>query len=280
MNLNNNIDSLYNIFIISEDKYLINSLIDAKENNILFTWKNLFEFQEILINVQKKNIDILMIDLDSINFLLLEKIILKMKNTYQLQQLPLIALSSNNDIENRIQILNKGIDDFIEKPIILEEFFARMNSILRRYKKFINEKIIINDDIKINVLHRRVEVRGKQIKISAKEFGILKLFSENCNRIFSRKEILSAVWSDQSDTCVSERTIDVHINRLRVALGLNINGESYIRTVRGEGYSLHIDEYKENRYFSNRRTADSTQIYNDLSRINEKNYFEECGFIN
>jgi two-component system response regulator VicR len=292
MSVNQTFNNAYNIFVISSDKKLIDILATIQEEEILFVQKNFFDLQEIFINVEKKTLDILIIDLDNIKNDLIDNIILNIKNKPKLQQLPLIVLSTDNDIENRIHILNKGFDDFIEKPIILDEFLARINSVLRRCKKFANEKIIITDDIKINVLTRKVEIRGKQIKISAKEFGILKLLAENSNKIFSRQDILNSVWNDQFSAKVNERTIDVHINRLRVALGLNKNGDSYIRTVRGEGYSLHIDDYKEIKDYLDKNYYNIDQAFFGLqnylnknhnfyeTKMSQKNYANDFEFAN
>ncbi len=246
MNFDSKLNNMYDVFVISNDDKLIETLANIEDKSIAVTQKKSFDAQEIFINVEMGSLDALIFDLDSFGNEVLNDIIINIKNTPKLQQLPLIVLSSDGDIDKRIQILNQGIDDFIEKPIILDEFLARIHNLLRRCKKFTNEKIILVDGIKINVLTRKVEINGKQIKISAKEFGILQLLAENFNKIFSRKDILNIVWNHSFVDSVNERTVDVHINRLRIALGKNANGDSYIRTVRGEGYSLHIEAYEKN----------------------------------
>lgn len=288
MNIINN--RLYNIFVISSDEKLVESF-DKIDKEICFSRKNNFDLDEILSNVDAKFPDALIIDLDNIESFSLENVILSIRNAHQLQHLPLIVFSENNDIETRIEILNQGVDDFIEKPIIIDEFLARIHNILRRCRKFSSEKIISVDDIKINVLSRKVEIRGKQIKISAKEFGILKLLAENCNKIFSRKDILNLVWNDKDGSKVNERTIDVHINRLRIALGADRSGESYIRTVRGEGYSLHIESYENKRIYSNRGLFQSNMSnfgfankiyggqYNGEIKVDQMNYRNEFDFV-
>ena len=287
MTLNDKPSNIYNVFIISSDEKLLNTLVNLQEAGVSFMRKDSFELQEILTNVVKKVLDILIIDLDDMDSELLKNIVLNIKNRHQLEKLPLIVISSNCDIESRIQILNNGVDDFIEKPIILDEFLARINNVLRRCKKFTEEEILIADDIQINILNRRVEIRGKQIKISSKEFGILKLLAENYNKIFSRFDILNIVWNDQFGIKVNKRTIDVHINRLRVALGCNKSGDSYIRTVRGEGYSLHIDDYKDSKdylinnyynvdqtYYGFQNYLNKNQNFYDM-KINQRHYLGE-----
>ncbi len=239
----------YEILVISSDKVLSSVLREAEENsNIRFTQIScLMDYKKQLHNFPSV-IHAIIADCDDINFfigdVISEKTILK-----QLKYLPLIAISANTEIEHRINILNSGCDDFVEKPIVLEEFLARLNAILRRAEKSSYEKIITLGGIKVDTLARKVEVNGRNVKVSAKEFGILKLFAENVNKIFSRKDILNLVWADNESTRVNERTIDVHINRLRTALGADKWGESYIRTFRGEGYSLHVEE-EENRQYS------------------------------
>ena len=246
MNFDNKLNNRYNVFIISRDVGLLESFESIEDRSISLIHKKLFDVQEVFIGVERSILDALIFDLDSFGNEALNNIIINIKNTPKLQQLPLVVLSSDSDIDKRIQILNQGVDDFIEKPVILDEFLARIHNILRRCQKFTNEKIIAVDDIKINILNRKVEIKGKQIKISAKEFGILQLLAENFNKIFSRKDILNTVWNHSSVDNVNERTVDVHINRLRIALGKNANGDSYIRTVRGEGYSIHIEAYEKN----------------------------------
>ena len=159
----------------------------------------------------------------------------KNKNT---QSIPVIFVSAKGEESDKIQGLNIGADDYIVKPFSPKELIARVKANLRRGKLLPDEKIICSD-IEIDLVSKRVKRRNSIIHLGPKEFKLLLYLSKNQGRVFSRDQLLDSVWGN--DVYVEQRTVDVHIRRLRKALNKG-DLPNVIRTVRSEGYSIEDPE--------------------------------------
>ena len=264
-----------NILILSDDKIYSKMLQDyiANPNTKLKLKCNVIEDINQIDEVQSKSLaNLIIIDIDSKFYRNIDSLN-NIMNQVDLNDIPKIVVSQSNNIEQKIHLFELGIDEFIAKPIIMPEFIAKMKNLLKKYKKFLGEKIVQVGEIKMNLINQTLEVSGTNIRLSSKEFDILRLLVENPNQIFTRKEILSSVWKGAH--FINERTIDVHINRLRIALGKMTNSRSYIKTVRGAGYSLDASNAT---HFNNNYALDGMQNYNyddtrsGLNSIYENSY--------
>ena len=151
------------------------------------------------------------------------------------RNLPIIMLTARGEESDRIRGLDTGADDYIVKPFSMTELTARIRAVLRRIRPGLAEDRIRQGDVVIDRVAHRVKRGGREIHLGPTEFRLLDYFMQHPGRVFSREQLLDAVWG--SDVYVEARTVDVHVGRLRKAL--NIEGVSDpIRTVRSAGYSL------------------------------------------
>ena len=155
-------------------------------------------------------------------------------------QIPVLILSAKTDDLDKIQGLVQGADDYVTKPFNPLEVMARVKSLLRRAEH--NVKNNEPDQIEIGPLiikkdsHEVKTLEGKEIKLTALEFGILHLLASHPNRVFSADEIFERVW--QQESVVSAKTVMVHVSHLRDKIEDATNGEQVIQTVWGVGYKI------------------------------------------
>ena len=158
-----------------------------------------------------------------------------LKKDIKFKNIPIIMLTAKGEEEDKIKGLNSGADDYITKPFSFPELLARVKALLRRSKPSVVADIVEFEDLKIDRMTRRVYRKKKEIHLGPKEYDLLNFFIKNPKRVYSREQILENVWSENIN--VENRTIDVHIRRLRQ--NINIVGvKELIRTVRSAGYSL------------------------------------------
>ena len=148
---------------------------------------------------------------------------------------PIIMLTAREAEDDRVRGLETGADDYLTKPFSPRELLARVSAVLRRVRPALAGETIEAGDIRLDPVEHRVERRGRQLQVGPTEYRLLKFFMEHPRRVFSRNQLLDAVWGTGSE--IEERTVDVHIRRLRKAIALD-NGRDPIRTVRSAGYAL------------------------------------------
>jgi two-component system phosphate regulon response regulator PhoB len=148
--------------------------------------------------------------------------------------LPIIMITARGEEADRIRGLDTGAGDYVTKPFSPAELVARINALLRRARPALTADELAAGDIVMDLAAHRVHVAGAEVELGPTEFRLLRHFLENPGRVYSRDQILDAVWG--RDINVEDRTVDVHIGRLRKAL--RGAGKDPIRTVRGTGYSL------------------------------------------
>jgi two-component system, OmpR family, phosphate regulon response regulator PhoB len=153
------------------------------------------------------------------------------------RNVPIIMLTARGEESDRIRGLDTGADDYIIKPFSMSELSARVRAVLRRIRPGLAEDRMQVGDIVMDRVAHRVKRCGKEIHLGPTEFRLLDHLMQHPGRVFSREQLLDAVWG--SDIYVEARTVDVHIGRLRKAL--NSEGSDPIRTVRSAGYSLDVD---------------------------------------
>ena len=148
---------------------------------------------------------------------------------------PIIMLTARSEEIDKVKGLENGADDYIVKPFSPKELIARSRALLRRTKPGFVENKLYYADLEMDLEAHRVFRNGNAIHLGPTEYRLLNVLLERPTRVYSREQLLDRVWGH--DIYVEERTVDVHIRRLRKALDGN-DGQNLIRTVRGGGYSL------------------------------------------
>lgn len=167
------------------------------------------------------------------------ELIRRLRGRAETQQLPVIMLTARGEEGERVRGLATGADDYIVKPFSVPELLARIRALLRRARPERVAAVLSSADIELNRDKKRVSRAGRDVPLGPTEFRLLEFLMENPGRVFSREQLLDQVWG--RDVYIDERTVDVHIGRLRKALNRGQRPDP-IRTVRGAGYALN-DRY-------------------------------------
>lgn len=158
-----------------------------------------------------------------------------LRNDPKTGSLPIIMLTAKGEEVDRILGLEMGADDYISKPFSPRELVARVKAVLRRStEKPVAEKLLKTGELEIDREKYTVSVKGKPVKLSATEFKLLLFLAERKGKVFSRNQLLDAVWRDEA--FVEPRTVDVHIRRLRANIEADPAHPKYVKTMRGIGY--------------------------------------------
>lgn len=153
------------------------------------------------------------------------------------KDIPIIMLTARGDERDKILGLEAGADDYITKPFSPRELMARIRAVLRRRAPQMSDEIVSVGGIELSPATHRVSANGENIELGPTEFRLLHFFMTHVERVYSRAQLLDQVWGDH--VFVEERTVDVHIRRLRQALeapGL----DHLVQTVRGSGYRFSL----------------------------------------
>jgi two-component system, OmpR family, phosphate regulon response regulator PhoB len=152
------------------------------------------------------------------------------------KQLPIIMLTARGEESERVRGLATGADDYIVKPFSVPELSARVRALLRRALPERLADVLSFGDLEVDREKKRVSRGGRAVDLGPTEYRLLEFLMERPGRVFSREQLLDGVWG--SEIYIDERTVDVHVGRLRKALNRG-HGADPIRTVRGAGYALN-----------------------------------------
>lgn len=147
--------------------------------------------------------------------------------------LPIIMLTAKDDEEDRLNGFEAGADDYLGKPFSPRELVARVRAVLRRAGTLIEDEPLVAQLLNLDRRSQQAFINGEKINLGPLEFRLLEFFMLNPDRVYSRSQLLDRVWG--ANIYIDERTVDVHIRRLRKALSIN-DQELMIQTVRGAGY--------------------------------------------
>ena len=164
------------------------------------------------------------------------ELIRRLRGRPETQQLPIIMLTARGEETERVRGLATGADDYIVKPFSVPELLARIRALLRRTTPERDAGVLAAGDIELDREKKRVARAGRDVPLGPTEFRLLEFLMENPGRVFSREQLLDRVWG--RDVYIDERTVDVHVGRLRKALNRG-RATDPIRTVRGAGYALN-----------------------------------------
>jgi two-component system, OmpR family, phosphate regulon response regulator PhoB len=151
---------------------------------------------------------------------------------------PIVMLTARTEESDRIRGLDVGADDYLTKPFSMNELLARLRAVMRRIRPGLADDKVVAGDITMDRVSHRVKRGQRDVDLGPTEFRILDHLMQHPGRVFSREQLLDAVWG--SDVYVEARTVDVHIGRLRKALMVGTESDP-IRTVRSAGYALDVD---------------------------------------
>jgi len=153
------------------------------------------------------------------------------------KDIPIIMLTARGDERDKILGLESGADDYITKPFSPRELMARIRAMLRRHVPQMPDERVAIGGLELSPASHRVIAKGSEVELGPTEFRLLHFFMTHAERVYSRTQLLDQVWGTQ--VFVEERTVDVHIRRLRVALEPS-GMDGFVQTVRGSGYRFSI----------------------------------------
>lgn len=157
----------------------------------------------------------------------------KLKRQHNYSDIPIMLLTARGEEEDKVEGLDSGSDDYITKPFSPRELIARINAVLRRYGKGERPSLIEFGGILLDPEEHRVDIEQKTVNLSPTEYRLLEFFLTHPDKVYSRTQLLDRVWG--RNTYIEERTVDVHIRRLRKILA-EFKRDAMIQTVRGFGY--------------------------------------------
>jgi phosphate regulon transcriptional regulator PhoB len=161
----------------------------------------------------------------------------RLKNNPATSKTPIIMLTARAEEVDKVLGLELGADDYITKPFSPRELLARVKAVLRRMESAASDVAVIQvGDLQIDVEKYQAFLKGEPLNLSATDFKLLKFLATNRGRVYTRDQLLQAVWGDE--VFVEPRTVDVHITRLRSQVEENPATPRYIKTVRGIGYKF------------------------------------------
>ncbi len=160
----------------------------------------------------------------------------RLRQSGRIERMPILMLTARGEEADRVRGLSTGADDYVVKPFSMLEFLARVKALLRRATPERVADVLMAGPIKLDRAAHRVTRSGRAVVLGPTEYRLLEVFLESPGRVLSRSQLLDRVWGDAAE--IDERTVDVHVGRLRKAL---IRGRESdpIRTVRGAGYAVN-----------------------------------------
>jgi phosphate regulon transcriptional regulator PhoB len=221
------------ILIVDDEPDLV-ELLSYNLKKEGFTITSAVDGEEALLMLKKSTFNLILLDLmlPGIQGLELCRILRQNQKT---EHIPIIMITAKGEETDKIRGLETGADDYITKPFSPKELIARVNAVLRRASELIIKETIIRiGDLSIDPERYSVQKNAKPIHLSVTEFKLLLFLVERRGRVFSRDQLLDAIWKDE--TFVEPRTVDVHVRRLRTQIESDPSQPIYIKTRRGIGY--------------------------------------------
>lgn len=223
--------------LIVEDDVDINNLLAKTLKKREYKVTQAFSGSEAGLQLSISEFDMILLDL-MLPGITGEELI---ANVRQQKQIPIIVISAKTSLEDKVKVLNIGADDYVTKPFESEEILARVNSHIRRYKKF-------GDKQKKNKVHkfknlslyedaRQVKVNGQEIYLTGHEFDILCILLKNPDKVYSRESLYEQVW--KNGYYGEDNSVNVHVSNIRKKIKSIEKDEEYIKTVWGIGFKLN-----------------------------------------
>jgi len=223
--------------LVAEDEDALSELLRYNLKKEGFQVSMAADGEEAMMLVKERQPDVVLLDwmLPELSGI---EVCRRLRSRHETRNLPIIMLTARGEEPDRIRGLDTGADDYIVKPFLMKELFARVRAVLRRIRPGLVEDIVTAGDITVDRVAHRVTCGGAEIHLGPTEFRLLDYLIQHPGRVFSREQLLDAIWG--SDVYVETRTVDVHIGRLRKALNASADTNP-IRTVRSAGYALNAN---------------------------------------
>lgn len=220
--------------LIAEDEQALVETLSYNLRASGFRVEAVIDGAEVLTRLDEELPDILILDWMLPNLSGLE-ICRQIRRKQAMRNLPVVMLTARSGEEDRVRGLDAGADDYISKPFSVNELVARLRAVLRRMRPILSEERIVRGSLELDLTAHKVTRDGQPIHLGPTEFRLLRYFMEHPGRVLSRGQLLDAVWGHDAE--VEERTVDVHIRRLRKAVNIRATPD-IIRTVRSAGYAF------------------------------------------
>ena len=226
------------VILIVEDEAPLLTLLRYNLEKQGFRVEEATDGQEALLRVSESKPDLVLLDwmLPSLSGI---EVCRQIRRRPATRDLPVIMVTARTEDQDAVRALDIGADDYITKPFAVEALLARIRALLRRSGTVATKGTLAFLDLTMDQDAHRVMRAGRALHLGPTEYRLLEFFLSHPGRVFSREQLLDAVWG--RDIHVEPRTVDVHIRRLRKAV--NADGEAdIIRTVRSAGYALDLEE--------------------------------------
>ena len=222
--------------LIVEDEPAIQALIAYALKQAGYTVLQAENAEKALRMVNEKLPDLVMLDwmLPKMNGVEFARLLRRKERT---KSLPIIMLTARIDESDKVCGLEIGADDYITKPFSPRELVARIKAVLRRRLPELSDELVKVNELCLNPTTRRISVGDREVSLGPTEFRLLYFLITHAERIFTRGQLLDRVWGDH--VFVEDRTVDVHIRRLRMVLKV-VGKDKWLQTVRGAGYRFSI----------------------------------------
>lgn len=218
--------------LIVEDEQPIRNMVGFALGRAGFELTEAANAEQAYAEIDRKRPELILMDwmLPGISGLELVRRLQRDANT---QDIPIIMLTARAEESDKINGFHAGVDDYISKPFSPAELVARIQAVLRRTQNAQPSEVLEYEELMLDSLSHRVTARGEELEFGPTEYRLLKFFMQHPDRVYSREQLLNNAWG--RNVYVEERTVDVHILRLRKLLAPH-GLAHYIQTVRGAGY--------------------------------------------
>jgi len=222
--------------LVVEDEHAIREMISFALKKAGLQFEEAADAEQALVAIASNPPDLVLLDwmLPGSNGVELAR---RLRREEVTAKLPIILLTARVEENDRVHGLEVGADDYITKPFSPRELIARINAVLRRSSAAGEERSLEFSGLQLDPVGHRVQADGRRLNLAPTEFRLLHFFMSNPDRVYSREQLLDRVWG--RGIFVEERTVDVHIRRLRKALAAHTY-DRFIQTVRGAGYRFSI----------------------------------------
>ena len=223
--------------LIVEDEAAVVTLLQYNLETAGFEVDAAYDGEEAMIKVDEMQPDLMLLDW-MLPYVSGVEICRRLRRKPETRDMPIIMLTARGEEADAVRGLDSGADDYMVKPFSPSELVARINALLRRSRPGLAQDMLEVGELSMDLAAYRVFRNEEEIKLGPTEFRLLRHLMEHPGRVFSREQLLDAVWG--RDVYVESRTVDVHIRRLRKALNED-GSRDVIRTVRSAGYALDMD---------------------------------------